>query len=110
MKRIDTSRFVSKTKYNTDKSDLERKTHDTSDKNYNAKISAMESITSISSIISISGLATNSALTAFENKMPDISNLVKKNQIMIQKYQILNLNILLQLIITNLLKILLVIA
>ena len=28
---------------------------------------------------SVSGLATTSALTAVENKIPDVSNLVKKN-------------------------------
>ena len=31
-----------------------------------------------SKIPSISGLATNSVLTAVENKIPDVSNLVKK--------------------------------
>ena len=36
-------------------------------------------------MLSISGLATNSALTAAENKIPDVSSLVKKKQIMIQK-------------------------
>ena len=30
-------------------------------------------------IPSISGLATNSALNAVQNKIPDVSNLVKKN-------------------------------
>ena len=37
-------------------------------------------------IPSISDLATATALTAFENKIPDVSDLVKK-QIMMQKYQ-----------------------
>ena len=37
-------------------------------------------------IPSISDLATTTALTAFENKIPDVSDLVKK-QIMMQKYQ-----------------------
>ena len=40
---------------------------------YSAKITEIES-----KIPSTSGLATNSALTAVENKIPDISNLVKK--------------------------------
>ena len=53
---------------------------------YNAKITEIES-----KIPSISGLATNSILTAFENKIPDIS-LVKK-QIMIQKQHRLKINI-----------------
>ena len=30
---------------------------------------------------SINGLVTNSALTAVENKIPNISNLVKKNRL-----------------------------
>ena len=43
------------------------------------------------------------ALTAVENKIPDVNNLVKKkNQIMTQKYYTLNLNIFLQLITINL--------
>ena len=54
---IDTSRFVLKTKYDTDKSELENKIPD------------------------ISNLATKTALTAVENKIPDVSNLVKKNRL-----------------------------
>ena len=53
---------------------------------YNAKIAEIES-----KIPSISGLAPNSALTAFENKIPDVS-LVKK-QLMIQKQHRLKINI-----------------
>ena len=40
---------------------------------YNSKISEIEN-----KILSISGLATASALTAVENKIPNISNLVRK--------------------------------
>ena len=40
---------------------------------YNAKIIEIEG-----KIPRISGLATNAALTAFENEIPDVSNLVKK--------------------------------
>ena len=47
---------------------------------YNTKISETES-----KIPSINRLATNSALTAVEDKIPNNSNLVKKNQIMTQK-------------------------
>ena len=65
-------------KYDTDNSDLERKIPETSElvkkTDYNTKITEMES-----KISSISGLATNSELTAVENKMPNVSNLVKKN-------------------------------
>ena len=53
-------------------------------------------------IPSISGLATTAALTAIENKIPDISNQLKKKQIMTQKHQTLNLSILLQCITINL--------
>ena len=42
---------------------------------YDAKITEIES-----KIPSISGLATNSALTGVENKIPDVSSLVKKNK------------------------------
>ena len=41
--------------------------------NYNAKITEVEG-----KILSISGLATTTALTAVENEIPDISDLVKK--------------------------------
>ena len=36
-------------------------------------------------ILSITGLVTNSALPAVENKVSDVINLVKKKQIIIQK-------------------------
>ena len=62
-----------------------------------------------SKIPRIRGLATSSALTAVENKTLDISSFVE-NQIMMQKYWTSNLNILLQLITINLLKILLMIT
>ena len=51
---IDTSDFVLKTKYSTDKTELENKIPD------------------------ISNLATKTALTTVENKIPSVSNLVKK--------------------------------
>ena len=81
---IDTSGFVLKTKYNTDKSDLEKKISDANKKitgtsglvkktHYSAKISEIES-----KIPNTSGLAATSALTAVENKIPDVSNLVEK--------------------------------
>ena len=74
---IDISGFVLKTKYNTDKSELENKIPDTSGlvkkTDYNTKITEIES-----KIPDISNLATKAALTNFENKTPDVSNLVKK--------------------------------
>ena len=75
---IDTSGFVLKTKYQTDKTELEKKIPDVSNlvkkADYDAKVSEIGS-----KIRSISGLATTSALTAVENTIPDVSNLVKKN-------------------------------
>ena len=74
---IDTSGFVLKNKYDTDKSELENKIPDTSGlvkkTDYNAKITEIEG-----KIPSISGLATNAALTTVENKIPNINSLVKK--------------------------------
>ena len=71
---IDTSVFVLKTKYQTDKSGLEKKITDADKRipdtselfkktNHMQKVSKTES-----KIPSISGLATNSALTVVENK------------------------------------------
>ena len=61
---IDTSGFVLKTKYDTDKSELENKIPDSLVKktNYNTKITAIES-----KIPDISNLATKTALTIIEN-------------------------------------------
>ena len=74
---IDTSGFTLKTKYNAEKTELEKKIPDTSKllkkSDYNAKISKIEN-----EIPSISGLVTTSVLTAVENKIPNISRLVKK--------------------------------
>ena len=84
---IDTTGFVLKTKYDTDKSDLEKRLSDAEKKipntsdlanktDLNAKITETEN-----KIPSITGLATNSALTAVENKIPDVSGLLKKNRL-----------------------------
>ena len=73
---IDTSDFVLKTKYQTDKTELENKISITTGLvkkiDYNAKITEMKC-----KIASISGLATNAALTTVENKILNISSLVK---------------------------------
>ena len=83
---VDTTGFVLKTTYDTNKSDLEKKNSDVENKipdatglvkkktDYGSKITEIESKIRI-----ITGLATNSALTVVENKIPNISNLVKKN-------------------------------
>ena len=81
---IDTTEFVLKTTYDTDKSNLENKISDAEKKisntstfvkkaNYSSKITEIEN-----KIPSITGLATNSALMAVENKIPNITNLVTK--------------------------------
>ena len=74
---IDTSGFVLKTKYDTDKSELENKIPDTSGlvkkTNYNTKITELEN-----KIPDISNLATKTALTVVENKILSLSNLVNK--------------------------------
>ena len=81
---IDTSGFVLKIKYSTDKWDLENKNNDADKKindtselvkktDYNAKITEIES-----KILNITGLATTAALTAVKNIIPDVSNLIKK--------------------------------
>ena len=77
MNNADTIGFVSKTKYDLDKSDLEKKVLDPSGLvkklDYNAKITEIEG-----KIPSISGFATNAALTAVENKILNMSSFVKK--------------------------------
>ena len=74
---IDISDFVLKTKYNTDKTELEKKIPYASNlvkrTNYNTKITELEN-----KIPDISNLATKTALTTAENKIPSVSNLVKK--------------------------------
>ena len=61
-------------------SDTDNKMSDTSEliikTNYNVKITEIEG-----KIPSITALATTAALVAVENKIPDVSNLVKKDRI-----------------------------
>ena len=89
---IDTTGFVLKTIYDIDKSDLEKKIHNsynfvkTTDmiwlSNEIAKdcgLAAKPELAAVKNKIpSITGLATNSALNAVENKIPDVSSLVTK--------------------------------
>ena len=69
---IDTSDFVLRTKYDTDKSELENKTPDTSGlvkkTDYNTKITEIEG-----KIPDVSNLATKTALTTVENKIPNVN-------------------------------------
>ena len=61
-----------KNKYQTDKTELERKIPDVTDLVKKTKVTVLEKNSRIS------GLATKSALTAVENKIPDVSSLIKK--------------------------------
>ena len=74
---IDTSRFILKTKYDTDKAKLENKIPDISNivkkTDYNTKITEKEG-----KIPDISNLAAKTALTTVENKIPDTSDLATK--------------------------------
>ena len=74
---IDTIRFVSKTKYVTDKSEIVNKVPNTIDLvkkiDYHTKITEIES-----KIPDVSSLATKTASTTVENKIPSVSSLVKK--------------------------------
>ena len=73
---IDTSDFVLKTKYNTDKTELEKKIPNVTDFVKEAKLTELEN-----KILDISNLGTKTALTTVENKILSISNLVKKNRL-----------------------------
>ena len=74
---IDTSHFVLKTKYQTDKTEIENKIPDNGGlvkkTVYNTKTTELEN-----TFPDISNLATKAAVTAVENNIPSISNLVTK--------------------------------
>ena len=70
---IDTSDFVLKTKYQTDKTELEKKIPNVTDFVKKAKLTELEN-----KIPDVNSLATKIALTAVENKIPSVSSLVKK--------------------------------
>ena len=87
---IDTTNFVSRTKYEKDGTDFEDKIDKIDTKipdvtnlvkktDFNTKVTEIEGKTP-----DVSSLATKSALTVVENKIPDVSSLVKK-QILIPK-------------------------
>ena len=75
---INTSGFVLKTKYDTDKSELENKIPDTSGlvkkTDYNTKLADIEG-----KIPDVSNLATKTALTTVENKIPNVRGLASKD-------------------------------
>ena len=70
---IDTSEFVLKTKYQTDKAELGKKIPDVSNLVKKAKLTELEN-----KIPDVSNLETKTALTAVENKIPRVSDLVKR--------------------------------
>ena len=65
---IDTSDFVLKTKYWTDKTKLEKQIPDVSNLVKKAKLTELEN-----KIPDVSSLAKKAALTSVENKIPDVS-------------------------------------
>ena len=73
LNNIDTNDFPLKSKYNTDKTELEKKISNVTDFVKKSKLTELEN-----KIPDLSNLATKNALTAVENKIPDVSNLVKK--------------------------------
>ena len=70
---IGTSDFVLKTKYQTNKTELEKNIPDVTDFVKKANFTELEN-----KIPDISNLVTKTALTTVENKVPDVSSLVKK--------------------------------
>ena len=89
---IDTSGFVLKTKYDTDKSELENKIPDTTGllkkTDYDAKITEIEG-----KIPNVTNSVARTALTTIENKIRSVGSLVKKKkQIMTLKLQKLKIN------------------
>ena len=70
---IDTSGFVLKTKYETDKTELEKKIPDVSNIVKKTELTEL-----VNQIPDVSSLATKTALTVVENKISDVSSLVKK--------------------------------
>ena len=73
---IDTSDFISKTKYQTDKEELEKKNPNLPDFVKKTKLTELENKSP-----DFSSLATKTALTEVENKTPSVSSLVKKNRL-----------------------------
>ena len=72
---IDTNDFVLKTKYQTDKTELEKKIPDVTDFVKKTKLTELEN-----KIPDVSSLATKTGLTSVENKIPSLSSLVKKTE------------------------------
>ena len=75
MNNIDTSDFVLKTKYQIDKTELEKRIPDVTDFVKKTKLTELEN-----KIPDVSSLRPKTALTVVENKIPAVSNLVKTNK------------------------------
>ena len=73
---IDANDFLLKTKYDTDKLELEKKIPNVADFVKEAKLTELEN-----KVPDISNLATKTTSTALENKIPSISKLIKKNRL-----------------------------
>ena len=82
---IDTSAFVLKTKYETEKTELENKIPDVTDFVKKTKLTELEN-----KIPDVSSLATKTTLTAVENKVASVSSLVKKADYDTKNYEIEN--------------------
>ena len=95
---VDTSDFALKTKYNTDKTELENKIPNVTDFVKKIKLTELGN-----KIPDISNLATKTSLTTVENKIPNVSSLVKK-QTITQKSLKLKINLII-IIMTNILQI-----
>ena len=93
---IDTSEFVLKTKYDTDKSELGNKIPNTGGlvkkTDYNIKITEIEG-----KIPDVSNLATKTALITVANEIPNVSSPAKK-QIIAIKLQKLKINLIIVII------------
>ena len=70
---IDTNDFVLKSKYQTDKADLEKKISNVTTFVIKTNLTELEN-----KVPDVSSLATKTALTAVENKIHSVSSLVKK--------------------------------
>ena len=69
----DTRAFVFKTKYQTDKTEIEKEIPDVGDLVNKTKLTELEN-----KIPDVSSLAAKTALTTVENNIPSVSSLVKK--------------------------------
>ena len=85
---IDTNDFVLKAKYNTNKTELEKKIPNVTDFVKKAKFTEIGN-----KIPDVSSLATKMGLATIENKTPSVCNLVKKKQTITLKLQKLKMNL-----------------